>query len=371
MKSRILRIVPLCAILCLLAGTSAWAAAGKTIFASGEAQAQDPQNVSRALRRGDAVNSGDTLITGAGKLQVRFSDGGLISLQEHTRFVVDDYNFEESGDKASFSLLKGGLRAVTGTIGVRSKETYSVTTPVATIGIRGTGFTLRYCAGDCPPVNGKPQPDGLYVSTQDGTIYIANPAGIIDLAVGQSAFVASRETPPELIDTPPLLLPPADETSREPTFLAGEQNPSEDGIPGTLFTPRSVFDNLAAQNLVGIYSGVGGSATDQFGNQGQITSASLYVYFGSATLAGGADIIFPDNQTSDASFSFSGSFISGTTLFTGTGDGSTTQADWLSISGGLLGANAEGALMNFAYDNGDNSVSSGTITFEQTGLTLP
>lgn len=367
MKAHIARLTPLFAALCLLASSGAWAAAGKTIFASGEVQAQDPQNVSRALRRGDTVNSGDTLITAAGKLQVRFSDGGLVSLQEHTRFVVDDYNFEESGDKASFSLLKGGLRAVTGTIGVRSRETYSITTPVATIGIRGTGFTLRYCAGDCPPVNGKPQPDGLYVSTQDGTIYIANPAGIIDLAVGQSAFVASGETPPELTDTPPLLLPPADETSGEPTFLAGEQNTGGTEYPGALFTPRSVFDELAAQAFVGNYQSTGGTATDGLGNAPDSISASMSVNFSTATLSGNADISFPDNQT--FAFGFSGSFIAGTTTFTGQGSNDSpyyTAPDHVSVSGGLLGPQAEGALMNFAYDDG-SMIANGTIAFEDTG----
>lgn len=361
MKSRMIHIAPLFAALCLLVSSGAWAAAGKTIFASGEVQAQDPQNASRSLRRGDAVNSGDTLITEAGKLQVRFSDGGLVSLQEHTRFVVDDYNFEESGDKASFSLLKGGLRAVTGTIGVRSKETYSVTTPVATIGIRGTGFTLRYCAGDCPPVNGKPQPDGLYVSTQDGMIYIANPAGIIDLAVGQSAFVASSETPPELTDTPPLLLPPADETSSEPTFLAGEQTTGGTEYPGSLFTPRSVFDEFAAQSLTAYYQSTGGTATDGLGNTGQIDSAYMDVTFSTATLSGNADISFPDNQF--VYFGFSGSFIAGTTTFTGAGDNDTAPGE-VSVSGGLLGPQAEGALMNFAYDDG-SVIANGTIAFEQ------
>jgi len=360
MKAHIARLAPLFAALCLLVSSGAWAAAGKTIFASGEVQAQDPQNVSRALRRGDAVNSGDTLITGNGKLQVRFSDGGLVSLQEHTRFVVDDYNFEESGDKASFSLLKGGLRAVTGTIGVRSKETYSVTTPVATIGIRGTGFTLRYCAGDCPPVNGKPQPDGLYVSTQDGMIYIANPAGIIDLAVGQSAFVASRQTPPELIDTPPLLLPPADETSSEPTFLAGEQTTGGTGYPGMLFTPRSVFDEFAAQELVGYYQSVGGSATDNLGNVAENGSANMQVNFMSASVSG--NVMFDFQAAAQWGFDFTGSFLTGTTQFTGTNiENSQVMA---TVSGGLLGPNAEGAIMNFHAED-ETRIVNGTIAFEQ------
>lgn len=362
MNAHIARLAPLFAALCLPVSSGAWAAAGKTIFVSGEAQAQNTQNVSRALRRGDAVDSGDTLITGAGKLQVRFSDGGLVSLQEHTRFVVDDYNFEESGDKASFSLLKGGLRAVTGAIGVRSKETYSVATPVATIGIRGTGFTLRYCAGDCPPVNGKPQPDGLYVSTQDGTVYIANPAGIIDLAVGQSAFAASRETPPELIDTPPLLLPPADDTRSEPTSLVGEQTAGATGYPDSLFTPRSVFDEFAAQGLVGYYQSTGGTATDGLGNAPDSISATMSVNFSTATLSGNADISFPGNQI--FGFGFKGSFIAGTSTFTGTGDGYVTPSSHVSVSGGLLGPRAEGALMNFAYDDG-SMIANGTIAFKR------
>ena len=245
------------------------------------------------------------------------------------------------------------------TIGVRSKETYSITTPVATIGIRGTGFTLRYCAGDCPPVNGKPQPDGLYVSTQDGTIYIANPAGIIDLAVGQSAFVASRETPPELTDTPPLLLPPADETSGEPTFLAGEQNPGGTQYPEMLFTPRSVFDQFAAQSLVADYSSVGGSATDNFGNVGENGSASMQVNFANATVSG--NVMFDFQAAAQWGFDFTGSFLTGTTQFTGTNiEDSSVEA---TVSGGLLGPNAEGAIMNFHGEDGTRIVD-GTIAFE-------
>jgi hypothetical protein len=229
---------------------------------------------------------------------------------------------------------------------------------------------LCYCSGDCAPVNGQPQPDGLYVSTQDGIIYVANPAGIIELAIGQAAFVANRETPPQPIDTPPLLLPPADDGSGTPVYVAGEQTSSDSDIPAMLFTPRSVFDDFAAQDLVGFYNGTGGSATDQFGNQGQISSAGMSVYFANATLNGYANIIFPTMPNSDINLTFMGDFLSGTTLFTGTGDDEITPISDLNVSGGLLGPTAEGAILNFDYADGSKEVE-GTIVFELSGLAGP
>ncbi|MEW6647683.1 MAG: FecR family protein [Pseudomonadota bacterium] len=374
MNLSLLRHLQTLTLLCLLGSSGAWASAGKILFASGEASAEDAQSISRTLRRGDVINSGDTLITGAGKLQIRFTDGGLVSLQEHSRFIVDEYSLAapgEGGDKAAFSLLKGGLRAVTGTIGVRSRETYSVTTPVATIGIRGTGFTLRYCSGDCAPVNGQPQPDGLYVSTQDGIIYVANAAGIIELAIGQAAFVASRETPPQPIDTPPLLLPPADDGSGTPVYVAGEQVTGGEEIPDVfdIFTPRSVFDMYAAQNLIGTYDVLAGGTTptDQYGTTGTFLDGQIFVYFGDATISGWFDISImqPGGSVPNTlNAGFGGSFLPGTTLFTGDSTGIDTSLN-VNVSGGLLGDNAEGLLMNYSVeDPGVGQTITGTQAFE-------
>lgn len=371
------RFALLLAALCLLASSGAWASAGKILFASGEAAAEDARHTSRPLRRGDVINSGDTLVTGDGKLQVRFSDGGLVSLQAHSRLVVDEYSFAapgEGGDKAAFSLLKGGLRAVTGTIGVRSRETYSVTTPVATIGIRGTGFTLRYCSGDCPPVNGQPQPDGLYVSTQDGIIYVANPAGLIELAIGQSAFVADRETPPEQIDTPPLLLPPADDGSGTPLYVAGEQTTGDDGVPDVfdIFTPRSVFDDYAAQSLIGSYNILAGGIvpTDQYGNVGTFDSGTIWVYFDAASISGDFAITIapPGGGTPTQWYAmFDGSFLSDSTLFTGDNSFETTPTYNVNVDGGLLGPTAEALLMNYKVENiSTGQIVTGTQALEGT-----
>lgn len=51
--------------------------------------------------------------------------------------------------RAFFRLLKGGFRSVSGLIGKANHDDYRVSTPVATIGIRGTQYGARLCQGDC------------------------------------------------------------------------------------------------------------------------------------------------------------------------------------------------------------------------------
>ena len=121
--------------------TAPAAVAGKANFAWGDVSITSPGGQSRALRRGEAIQSGDTINTGRGRAQLHFKDGARVSLQPNSEFRVDEYNYEgkEDGKERSFfSLLKGGLRAISGLIGHRNKNTFRVNTPVATIGIRGT-----------------------------------------------------------------------------------------------------------------------------------------------------------------------------------------------------------------------------------------
>lgn len=232
--------------LLLLAGTLAWSGiqaaemAGKIIFAKGDALARGDDGRDRALKRSAPIYSGDTLITGEGQIQVRFTDGGFISMQPHSRFAINAYQFDANAanDKSSFELLKGGLRAVTGTIGVRSKETYSVTTPVATIGIRGTAYGARYCAGDCPPDNGEPPADGLYTTTGQGTIFVANAFGMLNLPAGHSSFTPPNQ-PPRPLDAPPLLFQAGGNDGSgpdDPQFNQGDQVNSS-GHPNWLPPP--------------------------------------------------------------------------------------------------------------------------------------
>lgn len=97
------------------------------------------------LEKGAAVSAGDTVITGEdGRIQMRFSDGGLVSLMPNSRFAVEEYSqpTASSEGSASVNLLKGGMRALSGSIGKKDQDSYKLKTDVATLGIRGTQFVV-------------------------------------------------------------------------------------------------------------------------------------------------------------------------------------------------------------------------------------
>jgi hypothetical protein len=91
------------------------------------------------------------------------------------------------------------MRALTGEIGKRySPDNYQVKTPAATIGIRGTIYEVRVCAGNCPG-----QTDGIYFYVLQGEIEVGNASGSVLIGAGQYAFVSDSGTVPALLQTLP------------------------------------------------------------------------------------------------------------------------------------------------------------------------
>ncbi len=52
-------------------------------------------------------------------------------------------------DGSALKLVKGGLRALTGAIAKQNPDAYRVDTPVATLGVRGIEFDVRWCDEQC------------------------------------------------------------------------------------------------------------------------------------------------------------------------------------------------------------------------------
>lgn len=190
-------------------------AAGRADFVIGDVVAIAADGSQRPLAKGSEINSGESINTVAGaRAQIRFTDGGFVSLQPNSQFRVDQYQYQGKTDgeeKGFFSLLKGGLRAITGAIGRVNRENYQVATTVATIGIRGTGY------------NAVLRNDGLFVNVGEGAISLTNNAGILVVTAGGAAFVADFNTPPRPTDKQPQT-PPAG--LEKPTFTVAEQRDS-------------------------------------------------------------------------------------------------------------------------------------------------
>lgn len=187
--------------------SSAWAGtAGQVTHLSGILSAKRADGASRLLAVRSEVEEGDVLTTEKGAYaRIKFVDGAEVVLRPSSQFKVGNYRYnaaEPAADSAAMSLLKGGLRAVTGAIGKRNHDAVSVNTPTATIGIRGTHFGALFCSGDCggiPGISGQPPADGLHVDVADGAIVVSNAAGQQLIGAGQFGFVLNAQTPPAMV----------------------------------------------------------------------------------------------------------------------------------------------------------------------------
>lgn len=161
--------------------------AGVTQFSVGEVSVQRANN-NIPLASGSRIESGDQITTGStGRTQLRFTDGGMVSLQPNSQFKINNYSDAAAGKQDSFlvDLARGGMRALTGLIGKRNRDNYKVTTTTATIGIRGSGFSMAYNS------------DGtLGVTTEQDAIEVCTQAGCIGLNLGESALVTSATALP-------------------------------------------------------------------------------------------------------------------------------------------------------------------------------
>lgn len=121
------------------------------------------------LAFGERVESGASIKTGPnGRVILRFDDGQLISITESSLFVVNDYKFNPHKPAESnffASLVKGGMRAVTGAIGEANKSNVMIKTSVATMGIRGTDFQLYL-------------DNKLYINVISGAVSATNDGGV-------------------------------------------------------------------------------------------------------------------------------------------------------------------------------------------------
>jgi hypothetical protein len=257
--------------------------AGTVTHLSGPLIAKKPDGTVKVLSTKSKVEEGDTLITEKDTYaRIKFVDDSEMTLRPGTQMKIDSFSFDEDkpeNDSAAFNLVKGGLRAITGTLGKRNKERFGMNTPTATIGIRGTIFIAEYippdqadlasyaaasvAAIDRPYANGLPVSDmplpvsplavlpargtastlvaqapngglspGLYVQVLDGMISLSNRGGSTNFSSGQFGFAGSVIRPPVIVPNNPGIRftpPPVFSASTGPLSGSGNTpSPSND-----------------------------------------------------------------------------------------------------------------------------------------------
>ena len=168
---------------------------------------------SGVLERGNEVITGDTgvtvqmqdtAVTARGRMRIDFMDETRVDLTEHARLTIDEFVYDPANDVGSLSIKAGlgGVRYASGQIAKRYRQNVKIKTPSATIGVRGTDFSMVVdemggsmitLLPSCD-TNGMCYVGEIEVSTDVGTV-VMNQAF-------QSTMTSTRMQPP----SPPLLI---------------------------------------------------------------------------------------------------------------------------------------------------------------------
>lgn len=219
--------------------------AGKTVMARGAVNAVSEVS-NRALKRRSPVFLSDTVETGEqSAAQLRMIDGALLSLQEQSELSIASYQFNPTDNQGTvrMSLLKGGLRTITGAL-QKGDENYQLTTPVASIGVRGTHYEAELVEQD------------LYLAAWDGIIDVAVSVGEkLSFSLGPEqayrfAIVYADGTVSFLLSAPKLFASgysPALPIQTTELQMAGLQSQPSDALAGLPLEAESAFGVSASQ----------------------------------------------------------------------------------------------------------------------------
>lgn len=185
----------------LLLSQAAYAGiAGHTQFVNGQVQVTSAAGQTRALQKGDPVHESDTVTTAKGaNAQIKMRDGGFIAIRPDSQLKFDSFVFsgvEDGNERSFFSLLKGGIRAITGLIGQNNKSNYRIVTASSTIGIRGTDHeTFVVVKGSEMAALA---PTGTYNKVNSGGTTMTTSKGSINIMPNQMGYAAAADQMPQL-----------------------------------------------------------------------------------------------------------------------------------------------------------------------------
>jgi len=190
-----------------------------------------------------------------------FPDGEKVTLQANSELDIKQYNYQikDKKDQVLLRLTTGGLRALTGSIGKNNHDAFALDTPVATIGIRGTGTDTST--------------DGVNLdhSTWQGLSFLHNEAGEFDVPEGSSSSTFGQNGIPQIYPTPPNAPQPSEprpDTNKSDPRKVFEEKSAAKGDT----VVKSTSGNTAVENNKGEKTTVNEGETGSANSNGEITS---------------------------------------------------------------------------------------------------
>ena len=182
------------------------------------------------------INSFDNVETSQGRIGITFLDESQVRLTEHSQLLIDEFIYDPDPSKSKMALnfASGTARFITGKLASIDKENISIKTPSATIGIRGTDFTVTVDELGRSLIILLPKEDGLasgeiVVSTLVGQVVLNKPyqATTVELFESAPSNPVILDLTLDIIDNMLIVNPP----KRDPNFISDdEQSEASDNI---------------------------------------------------------------------------------------------------------------------------------------------
>lgn len=276
---------------------------GQVVWVSGAVKAVSTNNVTRVLERRSPIYEHDTIVTDAsGSGQIVFTDSSTVALRNSTTYKIDQYNYNKQSpndNKYVSTLVKGGFRTITGLISKGKPDSYEIKTPVATIGVRGTEYSIFYS-----------EDTGLQAKLDAGAIFIANQASTLELNKAQNQSYASVTA---VNQSPQLQKQPSPVFKSQPALQ-----------PATAPAPATGPGPTSQSQPTGGATPPSGSSTDGTGGTGTSSGGTGTSSSGTETSTGGST----DSSTS------TGTSSGGTeTSTSGSTDSSSSSGQSMSVQG--------------------------------------
>lgn len=212
-------------------------------------------NIEIPHKTNTSIELNDEARTGNGRMLIMFLDKAELALKEHSEVLIDEiyYDPDPSLSKMSMKFTMGTARFASGRLGLVNKANIDITTPTASIAVRGTDFTTtvdelgRSLIILLPDDEGNPSGE-IVVSNEGGEVtlnqaYQATMVSSLDSSPTQAVKV--NGITPSLIDNMFIVSPPQEVEDKIKEEMADERDEDR----GLLDVDYLAFEELEKDEL--------------------------------------------------------------------------------------------------------------------------
>jgi hypothetical protein len=136
----------------------------------------------------------DTIVTARAKAKLEFVDKTTVNITEQSKILIDDFVYDPraGSGRLAMKMVQGTARYASGQIAKNSPQNVNITTPTATVAVRGTDFSMTVDELGRSLVMLLPSCDAGGCVT--GVIMVSNDAGSVIMDVAYQTTVVTSLT---------------------------------------------------------------------------------------------------------------------------------------------------------------------------------